>query len=118
MLTASNVYAWDNICETAKETPSMTTVKLEEFFKYNLEDRSFSGKGRVRDLRKWGSQYMLTVDCLNNVLVNVFTSSNYEELKVGQTVSFSGRCKRSYRRAYSDTKATYMLFDLEDGSVR
>lgn len=116
LLISSSAFAWDNICDLAKETPYMTSVKLNEFFKKEMEDRLFDGKGFVRDVRAFGSGWVVVVDCGNDVLVNVVTSSSsVKDLKTGQEVNFSGRCKYSFRRFYRDTKRTYQLFELQDG---
>jgi len=120
LFSTTSVFAWGNICEDAKETPYMTAVQLEKFFKDELRGNSYSGKGVVRDVRPYGSsEYVVVVDCLNDVLINVVvSSSSAKDLKIGDNVQFSGRCAHTFRRAYRDTQKTYQLFELQGGDVR
>ncbi len=77
LLIASQSFAWDDICDVAKETPYMTTVKLKEFYEDKMRNRSFNGNGLVRNVWQHGvnKEYAVKVDCSNDVIVNVSTSS-------------------------------------------
>src|SRR4030042_3296158 len=94
LLMASQSFAWDDICDVTKETPYMTTVKLKEFYEDKMRNRSFNGNGIVRNVWEHGvnKYYAVKIDCGNDVMVNVSTSSDVKDLKVGQQVSFDGTC--------------------------
>lgn len=118
LFSAASAFAWGNICEDAKDTPYLTKVQMDEFFKDSLRGNSYSGTGRVRDVRPYGNEYYVVVDCGNDVIVNVITSSSsVKDLKVGQEVSFSGRCAHTFRRVYRNTKNVYQLFELARGDI-
>ena len=119
LLTASQALAWDNICELGHNALSLTSVQLPDYYKDNLKGRLFEGKGFVRNVRQQGinKQYIVAVDCGNDVIVNVFTSANCKDLNAGTVVSFDGHCIGFNRWPYTDTKQPYMIFDLERGSV-
>ncbi len=119
LLSATSVFGRGDLCQDAKETPSMTRVQIEQFFNDSLKGNNYSGKGVVRDVRSYGSDYIVVVDCLNDVLANVVvSSSSAKDLKVGQEVEFSGSCNHTFRRTYRDTQRTYQLFELQDGDIR
>ncbi|MFA4918336.1 MAG: hypothetical protein WC581_03680 [Thermodesulfovibrionales bacterium] len=98
----------------------MTNVQLEKFYKDELYGHLFSGKGIIRDVRRYGQDYTVVVDCLNDVAANVVISSSSaaEELKAGSRVEFSGKCTQKFRRAYRDTQRTYQLFELISGDIK
>lgn len=116
LLVASQSFAWDDICKVGGEAVSMTSVKFEEFYKSEMRNRLFEGKGTVRDVRKSGSNYVVKVDCGNHVNVNVIVSLGAEDLKVGQEVKFSGKCYYHRRKCLSAKKPS-LFFELEDGMI-
>ena len=120
LLFASKVYAWDNICDVAKETPYMTSVNLKDFYDDKMKGRLFEGSGFVKNVWQYGvnKYHAVRVDCGNDVIVNVSTSSDMKDLKVGQSVSFDGTCISYSRRRYVDTQKVYMIYELDRGSVK
>lgn len=121
MITPSIIFAWDNICELAKDTPYITSVQLTELYKDNIKGRMVEGRGIVRNVWEYGvnKNHAVRVDCGNNVIVNVATSShNLTDIKTGQEVSFEGKVINYDRRRYVNTKVAYTIFELDGGSVR
>jgi hypothetical protein len=120
LFSVTSAFAWGDLCEDAKGTPLMTKVASEEFFKDNLQGNSYSGKGKVRDVRSYGgNEYFVVVDCLNDVWINVVTSSSSaKDLKIGEEVRFSGKCAHTFRRTYRDTHMTYQIFELQGGDIK
>lgn len=119
-LPVTSVFAVGNLCDDAKETPYMTRGKLEEFFNHDLRGNSCTGKGVVRDVRsRGGTEYVVVVDCLNDVIANVIvSSSSARDVKVGEEVGFSGRCSHTYRWAYRDANRAYQIIELQSGDIR
>jgi len=120
MFLNTQAFAWDDICKMGGEALSLTNVQLQDYYKDNIKGRPVEGKGYIRDVWQHGvnKEYAVKVDCGNDVIVNISTSSDCRDLKTGQGVSFDGHCISFDRRAYSNTKKPYMHFELERGSVK
>lgn len=120
LLITSQAFAWDDICQMGREALSLTTVQLVDYYKDNIKGRLVEGRGIVRNVWQHGvnKEYAVKVDCSNDVIINVSTSSDVKDLKVNQKVNFDGTCISYSRRLYVDTKQPYMHFELERGSVR
>lgn len=120
LLIASQTFAWDNICESGGKNLSLTAVNFRKYYNDEIRNRLFDGKGRVRDVRLFGvnRNYVVKVDCGNGIVVNVATSTSQEDLKVGQEVSFDGRCFHYKRRGGAKTSRGTITFEFEGGSVK
>jgi hypothetical protein len=118
--SVSSAFAVGNLCDDAKETPSMSRARLEEFFNHDLRGNSCEGKGVVREVRlRGGTESIVVVDCLNDVIANVIvSSSSVRNVKVGEEVGFSGRCSHTYRWAYRDANKAYQIIELQSGNIR
>lgn len=120
-ITAAQCFAWEDICSLGEKMNYMTTLQLEDYYKDNLKGRFVEGKGVVRNVWSYNvnKHSAIAVDCGNDVIVYVATSSGYKELNAGTVVTFDGHCCLSYsRRRYVDTKRTYMHFELDRGSIK
>jgi hypothetical protein len=118
VLTASQGLASD-ICSLGKETLLLPDAGREKFYKNKIEGRILEGKGSV--VNAWqrgpGKNYTVSIDCGNDVVINVTTSADAKNLKVGQQVDFKGTCVSYGSRRYIYSKKTYMVFGMERGSV-
>lgn len=116
---AGQALAADNICGSAGALVNDTTVQLDKFAEKN-DLRTFDGSGTVRDVKGGGlaSKFAVVVDCGNNVLVEVPTSSPRASsgLKRGDSVTFSGKLTGLKRRRYVDTHKWYLMVSLQDNS--
>ena len=116
----SLVFAWPDLCQEAKETPHMTDVRFEKFFEDEMKGKTYSGKGVVRNVRSNSpSEYVVIVDCLNDVVVNVIVPSpSAKDLKVGDRIEFSGECALGFRRAFRSEQKRGQFFELRNGNVK
>lgn len=117
---AGPAMAWDNICEIVAPLVNGTTAQLDELLDKRLLHRSFQGAGKVRDVKGGGisSKYTVVVDCGNDVLAEIPTSAPRasSNLKVGESVNFSGMLTGLYRRRYVNTHGYYLLTSFNDNS--
>jgi len=121
MLCASQGFAWDDICQMGGEMNYMTSVQAQKNYDDNIRGKNFSGRGKVRNVREYGvnKYHVVTVDCGNDVIVNVATTShNLDNLRAGEYVSFDGRCIDGSRRSYANTHNIYAHFELDGGSIQ
>lgn len=118
LLLISHVFASD-ICSLGKEALPLTDAKLEEFYKKNIEGKVLEGKGFVVNVWQRGTNknYAVSIDCGDDVIINVATLSDVKNLNTGQQVNFKGTCVSYGSRRYIYSKKTYMVFELERGSV-
>lgn len=111
--------AWDNICSVAGPAVNYTTIQVDNFAdKYT--QRSFEGAGVIRDVKSGGlaSKFTIIIDCGNNVLIEVPTSSPRASsgLQIGESISFSGKLNSLRRKRYVNTHDWYLLVGLNDNS--
>jgi hypothetical protein len=118
VLTASQGFASD-VCSLGKEILLLQDAGREKFYKNKIEGRVLEGKGSVVNAwqRGSGKNYTVSIDCGNDVVINVETSADTENLKVGQQVDFKGICVSYGSRRYIYSKKTYMVIGMERGSV-
>ena len=77
------------------------------------------GKGFVKHIRQGGEnkRAVVTVDCGNDVIVNV-TTGDVVNVKIGQQVDFEGTSVSYGKRRYIYSQNTYMIFEFDRGSVK
>jgi hypothetical protein len=111
--------AADNICSAAGPIVNSTTAQVDKFAdKYT--QRTFDGSGKIRDVKSGGlsSKTTIVVDCGNNVIVEVPTSSPRasNSPQIGEPISFSGKLNSVSRKRYVDSHAWYLMVGLDDNS--
>jgi hypothetical protein len=116
----SQAFAWDNLCSNAGPFVNAPTTKIADFASNNTM-RNYEGSGRVRDILNGTltSKFRVIVDCGNNVLVTVPTSSSRasNDLKIGDSVSFSGPLTGVDRKRYADNQKWFLMAYLNDDST-
>jgi hypothetical protein len=119
-LITSDAFAWDNICSLGGRALALAEAQLEEFYHDKIDQKFLEGRGVVRTVWRSGvnKNYVVAVDCGNDIIVNVSTLSDVQNLKTGQLVDFEGNCISYGRRRYVYSKKTYMIFEFEKGSLR
>lgn len=119
MLSFTPALAREEICSAAGPFVNATTITFDTFTS-RIVQKSVQGSGRVKDVKSGGIASKLTVivDCGNDVLVEVPTSSQraQQNLQMGENVSFSGTANGIYRRRYVNTHTYYLLVTLNDNS--
>jgi hypothetical protein len=121
LIGSGSAQAWDDICSVAAQAKNFTSLQLSEFSDKKVLHRNFQGAGRVRDVWNGGgmsSKYTVQVDCGNGVLVKLPTSAPRvsENLKRGESISFSGMVTGIYQQRYADTHREYLLVSFNDES--
>lgn len=113
-------HASDDICTAAGAFVRSTTAQVDDFADRRVVQRSFQGSGQVKDVKGGGlgSKFTVIVDCGNDVLAEVPTSSSRasNNLQVGDSVSFSGVANGVYRRRYVNTHTYYLIVSFNDNS--
>jgi hypothetical protein len=117
-LTASQCFAAD-ICSLGSEVLLLPDAGQEEFFKENIKGKILEGTGYVVNTWKRGpdKNYAVSVDCGNDVVVNVAVSADIKNMKAGQLIDFTGTCVAFGSRRHIYSKKIYMVFELHKGSV-
>jgi|GEM_PF-2484687 len=118
VLTASQGFTAD-ICSLGRETLLLPDSGQEEFYKNKIEGKILEGTGSIVNIWQQGPKknYAVSIDCGNDVVVNVAISVDVKDLKAGLRVNFKGTCVSHGSRRYIYSKKTYMVFELERGSI-
>lgn len=119
IICSGHAFAADNICSVAGPFVNSTSIQIDGFADKNAL-RTFDGSGSIRDVRSGGlaSKFTFIVDCGNNVLVEVPTSSPQalNGAKIGDSISFSGKFNGMSRRRYVNTHTWYLMVSLADNA--
>jgi hypothetical protein len=97
----------------------LTDEQTDEFYRNTIKGTRLEGKGFVKQIRQGGENkhFVVTVDCGNDVIVNV-TTGEVINVKIGQQVDFDGTSVSYGRRRYIYSQKTYIMFDFDRGSVK
>jgi len=119
VFAASQGLAGD-ICSLGRDTLLLPDSGQEEFYKNNIEGKILGGTGSVVNVWQRGpnKNYAVSIDCGNDVVVNVAMSAEVTSLKAGQRIGFKGTCVSYGSRRHIYSKKTYMVFELEKGSIQ
>ncbi len=118
VLIASQGFTAD-ICSLGRETFLLPDSGREEFYKNRIDGKILEGTGSVVTVWQHGSNknYAVSIDCGNDIVVNVAIAVDAKNLKAGQQVHFKGTCVSYGSRRYIYSQKTYMVFELERGSI-
>jgi hypothetical protein len=108
-----------DICQLGHTARLLTNEQADEFFGNSIKGNRLEGKGFVKHIRQGGEnkRAVVTVDCGNDVIVNV-TTGDVVNVKIGQQVDFDGTSISFGRRRYIYSQNTYMIFEFDRGSVK
>ena len=109
-----------NICEEATKGLTETYAIFNEYFDSYVKNHNAVGDAKIREVvpSEHSSEYRLTLDCGNNVLLQTISSSGaLKSLKIKQKVSFSGEVKSWRKRFYHDSDQYYIEITLGDSSI-
>jgi hypothetical protein len=111
--------AGNDICQVGHEALLLSNEQGDIFFANHIKGTHMKGKGFVKHIRQGGEnkRAMVTVDCGNDVIVNV-TTGDVANVKIGQQVYFDGTSVSYGKRRYIYSQDTYMIFEFEQGSVK
>ena len=111
--------ACSDICQLGNKALLLTNEQADEFFGNSIKGTRMEGKGFVKHIRQGGEnkRAVVTVDCGNDVIVNV-TTGDVVNVKIGQQVDFDGTSVSYGKRRYIYSQNTYMLFEFDRGSVK
>lgn len=121
ILIVTQVFGYDSVCNVASKMLSETEVHARAIFDREIANRRMEGSGSVRNVRtgRNDSEFVIDVDCGNDVIVQVRSSSaGLRDLKVGNSVSFAGTTISWRRQFYRDSSRTHMLIIMDDVVVR
>jgi hypothetical protein len=108
-----------DICQSGYKALLLSNEQADEFFGNHIKGIPMKGKGFVKNIRQGGEnkRAVVTVDCGNDVIVNVTTGS-VVNVKIGQQVDFEGTSVSYGKRRYIYSQNTYMIFEFDRGSVK
>ncbi len=111
--------AGNDICQLGHKALLLTDEQTDEFYRNTIKGTRLEGKGFVKHIRQGGENKhsVVTVDCVNDVIVNV-TTGEVINVKIGQQVDFEGTSVSYGRRRYIYSQKTYMMFEFDRGSVK
>jgi hypothetical protein len=111
--------AGNDICQLGHKALLLTDEQAGEFFGNTIKGARLKGKGYVKHIRQGAENKssVVTVDCGNDVIVNV-TTGDVMNVKIGQQVDFDGTGVSYGERRYIYSQKTYMMFDFDRGSVK
>jgi len=109
----------NDICLLGHKALLLTDEQTDEFYRNTIKGIRLEGKGSVKHIRQGGENKhsVVTVDCGNDVIVNV-TTGDVINVKIGQQVDFDGTSVSYGRRRYIYSQNTYMIFEFDRGSVQ
>jgi hypothetical protein len=109
----------NDICLLGHKALLLADEQTDEFYRNTIKGTRLEGKGFVKHIRQGGENKhsVVTVDCGNDVIVNV-TTGEVIDVKIGQQVDFDGTSVSYGRRRYIYSQKTYMMFDFDRGSVK
>ena len=111
--------AGNDICQLGYKALLLSNEQADEFYSNAIKGTRLLGKGYVKHIRQGGEnkRAVVTVDCGNDVIVNV-TTGDVISVKIGQQVDFDGTSISYGRRRYIYSQKTYMIFEFDPGSVK
>ena len=111
--------AGNDICQLGHKALLLSNEQADEFFGNHIKGTRMEGKGFVKHIRQGGEnkRAVVTVDCGNDVIVNV-TTGDVVNVKIGQQVDFEGTSVSYGKRRYIYSQKTYMIFEFDRGSVK
>jgi hypothetical protein len=109
----------DDLCQLGHKALPMTNEKADEFYENYIKGLRLKGKGSVQHIRQGGEnkRTVVTVDCGNDVIVNV-TTGDVIDVKIGQQVDFEGTSVSYGSMRYIYSRNTFLIFELDQGSVK
>jgi len=121
ILISSISFAFTNLCSIGNEVLSKTSAQSDEYFRRNLLERRVTGKGVVDDVEGASNKKcFIFVRCENDVFAKI--AANFEgsikDLKVGQTISFTGECTEFEKTYYQNSDKKYIIFTIDKPSLR
>ena len=106
----SQAHSFD-ICEEAAKGLTVSLVEFNQYFNSSLKNHNAAGHGKIRDVFPTGNsnEYLLVLDCGNNVLLRMTSGSGVlQNLKAGQEVSFSAEVREWRKRFFKDMESWYI----------
>jgi hypothetical protein len=97
-----------------------THVQATAVYASELANRRMQGSGHVRNVGfgAGSSEYVVVVDCGNDVLLQIRSvSAGLRDLKIGARVSFSGTITGWRRESYRNASRAYVMIFLEEAAV-
>ena len=109
----------NDICQLGYKALLLSNEQADDFFGSHIKGTRMEGKGFVKHIRQGGEnkRAVVTVDCGNDVIVNV-TTGDVVNVKIGQQVDFEGTSISFGKRRYIYSQNTYMIFEFDRGSVK
>jgi hypothetical protein len=109
----------NDLCRLGHKALLMTNEKADEFYEKYIKGSRLKGKGYVKHIRQGGEnkRTVVTVDCGNDVLVNVTTGDGIN-VKIGQQVDFEGTSVSYSSMRYIYSRNTFLIFELDQGVVK
>ena len=106
VLSATQVMADENICVIAQKLVMATEVAATEMYEREMSGRLFRGTGAINDIKGDPRNPYLKffISCGNDVIINFeIRNAGIMTYKVGQQVSFSGKCINMKKGIYKNT---------------
>ena len=121
LLAPPQLFAWgDDLGDIGQKLFFMTDAQVKQYYKDRLENRSVKGRGAILDVVGGpdSSQYVVFVDLGNGVIANMKSESmGLKDLKLQQTVDFSGTLYRVEKFQDIVSGRSYVSFTLNNASV-
>jgi hypothetical protein len=120
-LAPPQLFAWgDDLGEIGAKIFFMTDAQVRQYYKDRLDNRSVKGRGAILDVVGGPdtSQYTVFVDLGNGVIASMRSESmGLKELRLQQTVDFSGTLNKVEKFQDIVSGRAYVSFTLNNASV-
>jgi hypothetical protein len=120
VLAAIPVMAEENICVLAGKLVMATEASALETFNREMKDHLYRGTGSLNDIKgdPRNSYLKFSISCGNDVII-MFEVKNagLMNYRVGQQVSFSGKCISMKKGVYKNTGNRYVLLGFDNTNI-
>ncbi len=109
-----------NICEEGRKGLTETFATYNGYFSSYVKNHNASGYAYIREVvpSERGSEYYLTLDCGNDVLLQTISRSGFlRDLTIKQEVLFSGEVKSWRKTFYRNSDKYYIEITLGESSI-
>jgi hypothetical protein len=121
ILISSISFAFTNLCNIGNDVLSKTSAQSDEYFQRNLLNRRVTGEGVVDDVEAASNKKcFIFVRCENDVFAKIAAEfeGSIKDLKMGQSISFTGECIGFEKTFYQNSDKKYVIFTVDNPSLR
>ena len=117
------LFAFPDICEMGAKAQPMTTLQMQEFHNKKIRPWRIKGSGLLYDIRdgSFSATCTITLYCGNDVVIkieNVDYSAKLKKKKIGDKITFSGKCYKLKREYYQDSDKEHIIAYITDAIIK